>query len=216
MQVGLDCPEDAELLARRLVDVLSEPYDLDGHHVVIGTSAGVALAPHDGTQPDTLLKAADLALYRAKLEGRGTYRFFEREMDVKLQARRALELDLRGALVAGEFELFYQPLVDLASNTICGLEALLRSRHPIRGLVSPAEFIPVAEEIGFIVPLGEWALNQACREAASWPGDLKVAANLSPVQFKSGRLVQTVTDALHRSGLSARRLELEITESVLL
>ena len=216
VQVGLDCPEDAGLLARRLVDVLSEPFDLDGHHVVIGTSVGVALAPHDGTHPNTLLKNADMALYRAKLEDRGTYRFFEREMDVKLQARRALEVDLRGALAAGEFELFYQPVVDLASNTICGFEALMRWRHPTRGLVSPAEFIPVPEEIGFIVPLGEWALHQACREAASWPGSLKVAVNLSPVQFKSGRLVHAVIDALQRSGLPARRLELEITESVLL
>ena len=216
VQVGLDDPEDAERLARRLVDVLSAPYDLDGHHVAIGASVGVALAPQDGALPDTLLKNADMALYRAKLEGRGTYRFFEREMDVKLQARRALELDLRGALADGEFELFYQPLVDLASNKICGFEALMRWRHPTRGLVSPAEFIPVAEEIGLIVPLGQWALNQACTEAASWPGSLKVAVNLSPVQFKSGRLVQAVTDALHRSGLPARRLELEITESVLL
>ncbi len=216
VQVGLDDPDGAGLLARRLVDVISQPYDLDGHHVVIGTSVGVALAPHDGTRPDTLLKNADMALYRAKLEGRGTYRFFERDMDVKLQARRALELDLRAALVDGEFELFYQPLLDLASNAICGFEALIRWRHPTRGLVGPAEFIPVAEELGLIVPMGEWVLRQACTEAAAWPAGIKVAVNLSPIQFKSGQLVPTVIDALHRSGLPAFRLELEITESVLL
>jgi len=216
VQVGLESPADAELLARRLVDAISQPYDLDGHHVSIETSIGVTLAPSDGTHPDTLLKNADMALYRAKLEGRGTYRFFERDMDVRLQARRTLELDLRSALAAGEFELFYQPLVDLASDQICGFEALMRWHHPTRGLVNPAEFIPVAEEIGLIVPMGEWALNQACMEAAGWPGSIKVAVNLSPVQFKSGALVHAVIDALHRSGLSARRLELEITESVLL
>jgi len=216
VQVGLDSPADAELLACRIVDVLSQPYDLDGHHVVIGTSIGVALAPGDGTHPDALLKNADMALYRAKLEGRGTHRFFEPEMDVRLQARRLLELDLRGALAIGEFEMFYQPLVSLASDQICGFEALMRWHHPTRGLVSPAEFIPVAEEIGLIVPLGKWALNQACMEAASWPGSVKVAVNLSPVQFKNGGLVQAVTDALDRSGLPARRLELEITETVLL
>ncbi len=216
VQVGLDSPADVELLARRIVDVLSQPYGLDGHHVVIGTSVGVALAPNDGALPDVLLKNADIALYRAKLEGRGTYRFFEPEMDIRLQARRALELDLRSAMAAGEFELFYQPLLDLTSNQICGFEALMRWRHPTHGLVNPAEFIPVAEEIGLIVPLGEWALSQACTEAASWPGSIKVAVNLSPVQFKSSNLVQAVTDALDRSGLPARRLELEITESVLL
>ncbi len=216
VQVGLECPEDAELLARRIVGVISQPYDLAGHHVVIGTSIGVALAPDDGTHPDALLKNADMALYRAKLEGRGTYRFFEPEMDERLQTRRALELDLRSALAACEFEMFYQPLVSLASNQICGFEALMRWRHPTHGLVSPAEFIPVAEEIGLIVPMGQWALNQACTEAAGWPEGIKVAVNLSPVQFKSGNLVHAVIDALHRSGLPARRLELEITESVLL
>jgi len=216
VQVGLESPADAELLARRIVDVLSEPYNLGGHHVVIGASVGVALAPSDGTHPDALLKNADMALYRAKLEGRGGYRFFEPEMDIRLQARRALELDLRSALAAGEFELFYQPLVNLASNQICGFEALMRWHHPTRGLVSPAEFIPVAEEIGLIVPMGQWALNQACKEAAGWPEGVKVAVNLSPVQFRSGTLVHAVINALHQSGLAARRLELEITESILL
>jgi diguanylate cyclase (GGDEF)-like protein len=216
VQIGLDSPADAELLARRIVDALGRPYDLDGHHVVIGTSVGVTLAPNDGNHLDALLKNADMALYRAKLEGRGTYRFFEPEMDDRLQARRALELDLRDALATGQFEMFYQPLVNLTSDQICGFEALMRWHHPTRGLVSPAEFIPVAEEIGLIVPLGEWALNQACMEAASWPGSVKVAVNLSPVQFKSGNLVQAVNNALDRSGLSAQRLELEITETVLL
>ena len=216
VQVGLDSPADVELLARRLVDALSRPYDLGGHHVVIGTSVGVALAPSDGKHPDLLLKNADIALYRAKLEGRGTFRFFEPEMDIRLQVRRMLELDLHNALAASEFELFYQPLLDLASDQICGFEALMRWRHPTRGLVSPAEFIPVAEEIGLIVAMGDWALNQACMEAVGWPGSVKVAVNLSPVQFKNGNLVQSVTEALDRSGLPARRLELEITESVLL
>ena len=216
VQVGLDSPADVELLARRLVEALSRPYDLGGHRVVIGTSVGVALAPSDGKHPDLLLKNADIALYRAKLEGRGTFRFFEPEMDIRLQVRRTLELDLRNALAASEFELFYQPLLDLASDQICGFEALMRWRHPTRGLVSPAEFIPVAEEIGLIVAMGDWALNQACMEAVGWRGSVKVAVNLSPVQFKNGNLVQSVTEALDRSGLPARRLELEITESVLL
>jgi len=216
VQTGMESSAHAKLLARRIVDVISQPYDLGGHHVVIGTSIGVALAPDDGTHPDELLKNADMALYRAKLEGRGTYRFFEPEMDERLQARRALELDLRSALAAGEFEMFYQPLVSLTANQICGFEALMRWHHPTRGLVSPAEFIPVAEEIGLIVPLGQWALNQACTEAAGWPESVKVAVNLSPVQFKGGSLVHAVIDALYRSGLPARRLELEITESVLL
>ncbi|HWL03970.1 MAG TPA: EAL domain-containing protein [Xanthobacteraceae bacterium] len=209
-------PQEASRLASRLVEEVSKPYDLDGHQVVIGVSIGIATAPSDGNTPDILLKNADMALYRAKADGRRTFCFFEPEMDARLQARRLLELDLRRALAAGEFELFYQPLVNVNSNAITGFEALLRWRHPQRGMVSPAEFIPLAEEIGLIVPLGEWVLRQACAQAATWPDTLSIAVNLSPVQFRSSNLVPAVVSALANSGLPAGRLELEITESVLL
>jgi predicted signal transduction protein with EAL and GGDEF domain len=195
---------------------LGQPYELDEHQVVIGVSIGMAIAPGDGRGPDELLKNADLALYRAKSDGRSTYRFFEADMDARMQARRKLELDLRKALVAGEFRLYYQPLVHLKSDEITGFEALLRWQHPERGLVSPADFIPVLEEIGLIARVGEWILEEACREAAKWPRDIKVAVNLSPLQFKSPNLVPAVRRALVDAGLAARRLELEITETVLL
>jgi predicted signal transduction protein with EAL and GGDEF domain len=174
------------------------------------------MAPSDGRDPDTLLRNADMALYRAKEEGRGAYRFFEPAMDAKMQFRRALELDLRKALAMEEFELFYQPLVNLQTDEITGCEALLRWRHPERGLVAPMTFIPLAEDIGLIGPIGAWVLKQACREAATWPRNIKVAVNLSPVQFKNGGLVSEVIAALDESGLAADRLELEITETVLL
>jgi EAL domain-containing protein (putative c-di-GMP-specific phosphodiesterase class I) len=166
--------------------------------------------------PDLLLKNADMALYRAKDDGRRIFRFFEPGMDVRVRARRMLELDLRNAFAAGEFELYYQPLVNLETGVISGFEALLRWGHPQRGMVAPAEFIPLAEEIGLIVPLGEWVLRQACAEALTWPGDLKVAVNLSPVQFKNGNLTEVVFAALTSAGLPAARLELEVTESILL
>jgi diguanylate cyclase (GGDEF)-like protein len=216
LQADVERPEHAGTLAERLIATLSEPYDIGGHHVVIGASVGIALAPEDGGDPDQLLRSADMALYRAKTVGRGTYCFFEPEMDAQLQKRRALELDLRRALVEGQFEIFYQPLIDAQTETITGCEALLRWRHPQRGTVPPGEFVPLAEEIGIIVPLGEWVLRQACAEAATWPDGIKVAVNLSPVQFKSRNLVQIVVSALAQSGLPANRLELEITESVLL
>jgi diguanylate cyclase (GGDEF)-like protein len=216
LQCGLERPEQAAGLALRIVEVLSAPYDIEGQPVTISVSIGISVAPGDGTSYDKLLKNSDVALYLAKADGRATWRFFEPEMDVRLQVRRALELDLRDALANEEFEVFYQPLYDLAENRICGFEALLRWRHPTRGLVSPGEFIPLAEEIGLIVPLGEWVLCTACTEAISWPGQLKLAVNVSAAQFKNDRLVKTVTDALALAGLSARRLELEITESVLL
>jgi predicted signal transduction protein with EAL and GGDEF domain len=183
---------------------------------MVGASVGIAIAPGDGDHPDQLLKNADMALYRAKSDGRRLYRVFEREMDARLQARRALELDLRKALADGQFELFYQPLIDLPTETISCCEALLRWNHPGRGFVSPAEFIPLAEEIGLIVPLGEWVLREACLEAAKWPRRMKVAVNLSPAQFKRRNLAPAVVRALSASALSANRLELEITESVLL
>ncbi|MGA9867704.1 MAG: GGDEF domain-containing phosphodiesterase, partial [Acetobacteraceae bacterium] len=212
----LERPEESAALARRVVAVLGQPYEIEGNRLVIGVSIGVAVAPGDGTGAEALLKHADMALYRAKAEGGATYRFFEPEMDARLQARRALELDLRQALADGQFELHYQPLIDLRRNAVSGFEALVRWAHPVRGMVSPGDFVPLAEEIGLIVPLGEWVLRRACREAASWPAQVKVAVNVSPAQFRSLRLVETVTDALAASGLAASRLELEITESVLL
>ncbi len=216
VQVDLKRPQEAALLARQVVDQVSQPYDVDHQHITVGVSIGISLAPVDGRTRDELLKNADLALYRAKAEGRGIWRFFEPEMDQQLQARRALERDMREALSRGELELFYQPLFDLATDRIGGFEALLRWRHPEQGMVSPAQFVPVAEEVGLIVPFGQWVLECACLEASKWPAHIKVAVNVSPTQFRSGNLVRSVTDALGASGLPARRLELEITESVLL
>ncbi len=209
-------PTDATELAGRIIESISEAFDVFGHQVVIGTSLGIAMAPSDGSEPDQLLRNADMALYRAKAEGRGTYHFFQPEMDSQMQARRTLELDLRKALTNGEFELYYQPLIDLAGDKISGFEALLRWNHPERGIVGPDDFIPVAEEIGLIVPIGEWVLKQACKDAVTWPGKLTVAVNLSAVQFRHPSLALSVVSALGASGLAASRLELEITETVLL
>ena len=216
IQTGIERPLDTAILARRIGEAVRAPYDLAGHAVVVDTSIGIAIAPNDGTEPDELLKNADMALYRAKADGRGTYRFFEPEMDSRMKARRALELALRNALATGEFELHYQPLVNLDDRRITGCEALLRWNHPERGMISPAEFIPVAEEIGLIVPLGEWVLRKACADAARWPDDIKVAVNLSPIQVTNQNLVPVVVSALAAAGLPASRLELEITESVLM
>ena len=216
IQVGSTQPQGAIILAERVIAAMAQPFLIDDHQVAIGTSVGIALAPADGLDADQLLKSADMALYRAKTDGRGVYRFFEADMDAKMQARRTLELDLRKALLLAEFELYYQPLVNLQQDEVCGFEALLRWHHPTRGLVSPSDFIPAAEEMGLIVPLGEWVLQNACAEAARWPSQIKVAVNLSPAQFKSKGLALAVTSALARSGLSPHRLELEITESVLL
>jgi diguanylate cyclase (GGDEF)-like protein/PAS domain S-box-containing protein len=216
LQIGLAGPHEAGALAERIVTLLSEPYDIDGQQAVIGASVGIALAPADGETAELLLGNADIALYQAKEGGRGTFRFFESGMDVHLRTRRALELDLRNALAAGEFEVYYQPLVTLETDVISGFEALLRWHHPLRGMVAPAEIIPLAEETGLIVPIGEWVLRQACAEAATWPDDLKVAVNLSPVQFKKGNLLQVIVATLASTGLPAARLELEITESLFL
>jgi diguanylate cyclase (GGDEF)-like protein/PAS domain S-box-containing protein len=216
LQIGLAGPHEAGTLAERIVTLLSEPYDIDGQLVEIGASVGIALAPIDGETAEQLLANADIALYQAKEDGRRTFRFFQPGMGVSLRAHRALELDLRNALGAGELEVYYQPLVTLATGVISGFEALLRWHHPLRGMVSPLEFIPLAEETGLIVPIGEWVLRQACAEAAAWPDDLKVAVNLSPVQFKKGNLPQVVFATLASAGLPAGRLELEITESVFL
>ena len=203
-------------LAKRIQDEIAGMFDLDGNHVTIGTSIGIAVGPGDGNKPDELIKNADLALYRAKTEGRGTFRFFEPEMDRRMQARRALEQDLREALGSNQFVLHYQPLVNLERNEICGFEALLRWQHPQRGSIPPAEFIPLAEETGLIVPIGEWVVRLACAEAARWPAHLKIAVNVSPAQFKSRRLVELVVNTLATTGIAAQRLELEITELVML
>ncbi|RZN07099.1 bifunctional diguanylate cyclase/phosphodiesterase [Bradyrhizobium genosp. SA-3] len=216
VQIGRSEETAARSLAGRLVEVISAPYEIDDHQIVIGVSIGIALAPQDGNNPDELLKNADLALYRAKADGRGTYRFFETGMDARAQARRLLEMDLRAALQRDEFEVYYQPIRDVASGRVVAFEALLRWNHPQRGLIAPISFIPLAEETGLIVQLGEFVLRSACTDAATWPDDVDVAVNLSPVQFKSPHLVASVTEALTASGLDARRLELEITESVLL
>jgi predicted signal transduction protein with EAL and GGDEF domain len=203
-------------LAKRIQEAIGAPFDIDGHHVVIGASIGIAIAPSDGLDSDELLKNADLALYRAKTEGRGTFRFFQPEMDRRMQTRRGLERDLRSALVNGEFALHYQPLVNIERDEICGFEALLRWHQPERGLVSPGEFIALAEETAQIVSIGEWVLHQACGEAAKWPNRIRVAVNVSPVQFKRTHLVEVVMNALARAGLPAQRLELEITEAAVL
>ena len=213
-----DAISDEALSARaeRVVAELSRPFDIAGHEVRIGGSVGIAMTPDDGADSDTLLRNADLALYRAKQEGKNTFRFFEPGMNLRLQARRELERDLRQALSQGEFDLHYQPIVDLRTQQVSGCEALLRWRHPERGLVSPAEFIPLAEETGLIGPIGAWALRQACSDACAWPGAMTVAVNVSAVQFRDPQLIATVVSALSNAGLAPERLEIEITESVLL
>jgi diguanylate cyclase (GGDEF)-like protein len=216
VQTDVSRPEQCSQLASRIVELVSRPYDIEGRHIVIGTSIGIAIAPSDGANPDLLLKNADMALYLAKGDGRGTHRFFEREMDKRLQTRRALELDLRKAIANGEFEVYYQPILYLQTGKVSGFEALVRWNHPERGMVSPGEFIPLAEETGLILPLGEWVLRTACMHAAKWPQAVPVAVNLSATQFKGRNVVQLALNALASSGLPAARLDLEITESVLL
>lgn len=216
VQAAANQPHEATALATRICEAIRQPYDIDGHNVVVDTSIGIAIAPQDGNDPDHLLKSADMALYGAKSDGRGVFRFFEAEMDARMKARRNLELDLRKGLELGQFELHYQPLLNLKTNEISGFEALLRWQHPERGMISPVEFIPVAEETGLIVPLGEWVIQQACRDASGWPHGIKIAVNLSAVQFKNNNLVSIIVKALTSSRLAATRLELEITESVLL
>jgi diguanylate cyclase (GGDEF)-like protein len=208
--------EAAATLARRLVEVISEPIQIDEQEINSSVSIGIALAPNDGNAADHLMKCADLALYRAKAEGRGTFRFFEPDMDERIQARRALEVDLRRALTSGEFSLAYQPQINLAGNELIAMEALLRWNHAERGAVPPSEFIPLAEETGLIIPLGEWVLREACKDAAQWPASVRVAVNLSPVQFRNRGLVTMVTQALAAARVAPNRLELEITEAVLL
>jgi diguanylate cyclase (GGDEF)-like protein len=216
IMTGMDRPTDAVALAKRIRDSITQPYHIDGHQILADISIGISLAPSDAAEPDQLLKNADMALYGAKGDGRGTYRFFEPEMDSRMRARRDLEMDLRSALVNAEFELYYQPLVNLKTNEITAFEALVRWNHPVRGLISPADFIPVAEETGLIIPLGEWVLRRACDETAKWPAHIKVAVNLSPAQLKSRNLTQLVVSALAESGMAPNRLQIEITETVLM
>ena len=217
VQAGTDLQaSESSSLAERLVEILGAPYVIQGHQLNIGVSIGIAFAPNDGEDPDQLLKNADMALYRAKEDGRGTYRFFEPGMDARAQARRLLEIDLRAALTRDEFEVHYQPIHDLNTDQITAFEGLIRWKHPLRGMISPMDFIPLAEETGLITQLGDWILRKACMDAASWSREVRVAVNLSPVQFKNSNLVQSVISALAASGLAPERLELEITESVLL
>jgi predicted signal transduction protein with EAL and GGDEF domain len=206
----------AEAASRHVIEVLTHPFDVGSEEIVIGASVGIALAPADGTEPYVLLKNADLALYAAKADGRGTVRFFEQRMGDLLLARRSTETDLRSAIARDELELFYQPLVRVGTGDVAGFEALMRWRHPVRGLIRPSDFIPAAEATRLIIPLGAWGIRRACIDLARLPRDLRVAINLSAVQFKSADLVQTVNDALKAAGVASDRLELEITESTLM
>ncbi len=215
IQAGPYTREGAIALAERIIAATNEPFDLDGQRATVGVSVGIAIAPRDGVSPDPLLRNADMALYRAKSEGRGTWRFFEPEMDASIRARRAMGAALRDALANGEFELHYQPIYDLDYDRVRAFEALLRWRHPEFGYVQPSEFIPVAEELGLMVTLGRWVLHKACAEATRWPAHISVSVNVSPAQFGSGQLVQTVADALRSAQLPGPRLSLEITETVL-
>jgi diguanylate cyclase (GGDEF)-like protein/PAS domain S-box-containing protein len=216
VQTGIDDTDDVMMLVSRIFQAIRSPYQCLGHQVTTDASVGIALAPRDGSDVDQILKNADLAMYAAKAAGRRTYRFFETDMEAEVRARRSLEMDLRQALVDGGFEVYYQPCLDLQTNAITGCEALVRWRHPQRGMISPAEFIPLAEDTGLINQLGEWVLTTACREASSWPGNIRLAVNVSPVQFRSGTLALKVMAALAAAGLAASRLELEITEAVLI
>ena len=209
-------PEEVSVLARRLIEVVGEPYKIDDTVVTVGTTVGIAVAPGDGEDADHLLRNADMALYRAKADGKGTYRFFEPQMDARAQARRRLEIDLRTAIAEEHLEVHYQPLVDFATDKITGLEALLRWPHPERGSIPPSEFIPLAEETGLITSLGRFVLRRACKDATIWPDEVMLAVNLSPLQFRVGNVFLMVKEALEETGLKASRLDLEITESVLL
>jgi diguanylate cyclase (GGDEF)-like protein/PAS domain S-box-containing protein len=214
--VNGDSRDCATALADRLLAIIGEPYDLEGRRAIVETSIGIVLAPEHGEQAEQLIKSADLALYQAKAEGRNAWRLFEGEMAEQARARYELELDLRNAIGRREFELHYQPLVDTATGQVIGLEALIRWNHPVYGKILPREFIPIAESTALIVSIGEWILQQACADATAWPSEIKIAVNLSPAQFVKGNIVDTVARALAQTGLAPERLELEITESVLL
>ncbi len=216
MQTGIIDPEEAGELAQQILHVLATPFVVEGQQIVIGASIGIACAPRDESAGVRLMRLADIALHRAKSEGRQGYRFFEAAMDSELQTRRRLTTDLRSALADEQFELYFQPINIAKTRSIRSFEALVRWRHPVRGMISPEEFIRLAEETNLIAPLGEWVLRAACKEASRWPADVRVSVNLSACQFKTGHLTKTIGRALAETGLSPRRLELEITESVLL
>jgi len=216
LQVQVSTANDCSALAQRLISILSEPYMVAGHLLMIGVSVGIAIADSENHDARDLMRSADLALYKSKNEGRGTFRYFATEMDVAMQERRQVEADLRAALVRGEFQLYYQPIMDLKAMKPCGFEALLRWNHPSRGLVAPLNFISIAEETGLIMPITEWVLNQACQDAKGWSRPLSVAVNLSAVHFRHGNPAQSVRKALETSGLDPARLEVEITESLFL
>ncbi len=216
IQVGVSQPDSAVALARRIVEDLGRPFVAGGHEIIISTSIGIAPGPNHGTDPDELLKRADLALYRAKAGGRNGYAVFEADMEADMHERRALEIDLRKAISAGQLELYYQPVVELEHNRVSGFEALVRWNHPSRGFVPPATFIPLAEETGLIVALGKWVFQQACRDSAQWPDDVRLAVNLSPVQIHSKDIVTTIISAMAAADLAPQRLEIEITETSLL
>jgi diguanylate cyclase (GGDEF)-like protein len=213
---NLSKPEVAATLASQLIGVVGQPVDYNGQQITTGLSIGIALSSSDGGDGETILKNADLALYRSKADGRGTFRFFEADMDARAQARRALEIALRQAVSRNELECHYQPQVDIYTDQIVAFEALVRWRHPERGLISPAEFIPLAEETGIIHRLGEWVLRRACLDAAEWPDSVRISVNVSPAQFRNQELTQMVAGVLKETSFPSHRLELEITESILL
>jgi diguanylate cyclase (GGDEF)-like protein len=211
---GLPASADCASIARTIHEALNVDVDLGGRSMPLSASFGIAIGPGDGKDGDVLLKNADLALYRAKNEGKGTYQFFEASLDDEARRRRQMELDLRQAVRDGGFELYFQPLFSLSEQRLKGFEALIRWNHPERGFIGPAEFIPLAEDTGLIVPIGEWVIREACDQAARWPGELSVAVNISPRQFGSPALAQVIVQALGAAGLPPSRLELEITESI--
>ena len=216
LQTGGKQPQAALALAGQVVELLSAPCQIDDHAIQIGASVGIAISERGLENPEYLLKSADLAMYRAKAEGRGAFKLFDPEMDATAQARRQLETDLRAAVSRGEFEVYYQPLIEVKTRRVSSFEALARWRHPTRGAIEPSEFIPVAEDTGLILQLGEWVLRQACAAAMKWPAHITVAVNISPVEFQRGDVVQAVQNALAATGLPPSRLEVEITETVLL
>jgi len=209
-------PDEAAAIARRVVEAVNRPFRIDGHEISIAASIGIAIAPQDGTDATTIMRHADLALYRAKSEGRANFQFFESEMNATLQERRFLETGIRAAVTLNQLRLVYQPILRTEDNSISCFEALLRWDHPERGTIPPIKFIPIAEETGAMIPIGNWVLREACRTAATWPSDVRIAVNLSAVQFKARDLVAQVEAALADNGLPGDRLDLEITESLLL
>ena len=213
---NVDNVDAITVIAEQLEKSFAESFQVEGHLMPTTTSIGIAVAPHDGDKSDMLMKNADLALYRAKQEGKGQYHYFEQEMDELARKRRETEIDLKLAIEQGQFELYYQPLFNTQQQKINGFEALLRWQHPKRGLIQPIDFIPLAEETGLIVQIGEWVIKEACRQAARWPEHVRIAINISPVQFRTKGLQSILMQALSQSGLAPQRLELEITESLLI